>query len=140
MCLHLMCLPVCKNRYKSLREKYHREKEKLKQVSKSGAGASYCKPWPLMSFFQFMYDNRQPRDTSSNLVNTQDEYSEDLASSSSSSTIHAPFSPSEESTDSFTPSEPQNQLLKTPRNASRKRTREDESPYISILSEISSNI
>ncbi|CAG9762744.1 unnamed protein product [Ceutorhynchus assimilis] len=51
----------CKKKWKALKEKYHREKQKLDVLSRSGAAAFNLFQWNLMSFFQFMYDKQPPR-------------------------------------------------------------------------------
>ncbi|CAH1100002.1 unnamed protein product [Psylliodes chrysocephalus] len=37
-------------------------------LQRSGAGSSFTTPWPLMSFFEFMFDHKTPRETSSSVI------------------------------------------------------------------------
>lgn len=57
----LFLVEICQKKWKSLREKYHREKQKAEQYYRSGSGAIAFPKWHLMSFFEFMFDKVKPR-------------------------------------------------------------------------------
>ncbi|XP_068081882.1 uncharacterized protein [Anabrus simplex] len=56
----------CQSRVKCLRERYCKEKKLLEMETRSGAGKSFKKPWPLMEAMSFLDDHIKPRKTYSN--------------------------------------------------------------------------
>ncbi|XP_031327996.1 uncharacterized protein LOC116181335 isoform X2 [Photinus pyralis] len=130
----LTTVDICKRKWKSLKEKYNREKHKLEMMSRSGAPAFQTNKWQFMSFFEYMYDDVTPRSTQSSSLSDTGR-SIELEEAADVTLV-----PSNEMSSSVLPS---TSACSTPprRTQKRKITQDNgKDPVIEILSKVSNSI
>lgn len=67
--ISLFCISedICKTRWKSLRDRFRKEKNKEREMRRSGAGSSVTQPWRFMAVMGFLTPFITDRETSSNV-------------------------------------------------------------------------
>ena len=64
---------MCKNRWKSLRDKYTKEFRKEKERRKSGSEAGSARRWKYLAVLSFLDPHITPRETSGNMSRVEEE-------------------------------------------------------------------
>ena len=67
MYIMFLSVDVCRRKWKSLRDRYIREKRSEKEGKKSGSAARTVKKWKFFAVLSFLDPFVTPRETSSNL-------------------------------------------------------------------------
>ncbi|XP_060529092.1 uncharacterized protein LOC132703698 [Cylas formicarius] len=120
----------CKKKWKSLREKYHREKNKADTRSKFGLDDGDISEWPLMHYFYSMFDKIPPRQIGpgSHVENAFDEIESECRSNQN------------RRRKSICPASPTSSGASSPVMATGKRKHNRADPFLEILNKISASI